>query len=107
MKFEFGVAARYRGSGDIEDLYPSRFADYDSAHEYAKTFEECFPTIFFIVDEKYVFRCKRCATLNQPYKIYKIECHPWGQVETCVWWSEFIKEPEKYLFFAEGIINNT
>ena len=102
-KIEFGVAAADRTIGTVKDLYPCRFADYDSAKAYANTFGDCFPTVFCIVNDKYVFNCERCATLNRPYKIYKIESHDWGQTTTSVWWDNFITEPEKYFSFAEII----
>ena len=106
MKIEFGVAIKYHFSGaGPEHLHKERFPDYDSANRYASGYcDECVPTIYLIADGKYVFCCERSAVSNEPYKVYNIQSYPWGQVETRVWWREFIANPKAYLHLAEAVL---
>jgi hypothetical protein len=61
------------------------------------------PTIYAIVDNKYAFYCECSAVVNEPYKIYSLENIEGGQIETRIWWKEFLKNPEKFLHLAQKI----
>ena len=106
MKFEFRVASLYHFSGaNPEYIKGPSFNNYDSAKEYSNTLDECMPTIYLVVDEKYVFYCERSTVENIPYKIYRIQSFEGGQIETKIWWTEFIKNPKKYLHFVQKILD--
>jgi hypothetical protein len=102
---EFGVASCHHMAG----AYPKyidhhRFKDYDSAQAYARTFKECVPTIYLIVNNRYAFYCERSKVENGIAWVYSIESKPWGQVETRIWWRDFQKNPEAFLHLAVGEI---
>lgn len=109
MNLEFGVAYLYHHAGAPPKYLDGHwFKDYDSAAEHARRFcDECAPTIYLVVNRKWVFYCERSAVCNEPYVVYSIQVLPGnvGQVETRIWWSEFIKDPEKYLHYAESVLN--
>lgn len=105
FKFEFGVAECYHmASAKVEHMGKQRFLDYDSAQEYVRTVNDCFPTIYLIVNDEYCFYCKRSAVKNLPCWVYSIESTPWGQIETRIWWNDFIKNPNKFFHLAVGKI---
>lgn len=103
MIIEYGVAYAHHFCGapytQMDDM---RFSDYDKALEYASTFEDCEPTIYLIVDKKYVFDCERSKVKNCPYCIYNVEKIVGGIVKVSIWWHEFIKDYEKYLYLSVG-----
>ena len=111
MKYEFGVATKYHFSGArVENLESKRFSTYEEALKYASQKNECIPTIYIIIDEKYAFYCKPYAkgcvlSSNQvvPW-VYSIENKPWGQVETRIWWEELKKNPSNFYHLAVGKI---
>ena len=105
MKIEFGVAVCPHFSGaDVKYLLKERFSTYDEANQYAESYHDiCMPTIYVIVDNKYAFYCERSAVANEPYKIYSLENIEGGQIETRIWWKEFLKNPEKFLHLAQKI----
>lgn len=102
MNITYGVAVIYHCSGATPDrLRKERFNTYDEADEFANEFrDECEPTIYLILDENYVFHCKRSAVCNEPYKIYSLEHFPEGQIEKSIWWKYFIKNPYNFLDLA-------
>ncbi|MBR5314183.1 MAG: hypothetical protein IKU45_02075 [Clostridia bacterium] len=102
MNITYGVAVAYHCSGATPDcLRKERFNSYDEADKFADEFrDECEPTIYLILDEKYVFHCKRSAVCNEPYKIYSLEHFPEGQIEKSIWWEYFIKNPYNFLDLA-------
>lgn len=108
MIIEFGVAWTPHSNGArYTKIDHKRFPDYDKALEYACTFDDCLPTIYLIVDKKYVFDCRRSKVKNIPYCIYHIERimsdrGSTGMVETSIWWDDFVKDYKKYLHLAEG-----
>lgn len=106
MDFQFGVAYLYHmGGAGPEHIDHRRFKDYDSAQKYAHTKEdECAPTIYLIVNNKYAFYCKRSMVENELAWVYSIESKPWGQVETRIWWKDFKKNPAKFFSLAVGKI---
>ncbi len=108
MKYEFAVAYAYHMSGGkVEDIDSRRFADYDSAEEYAHSFDDCHPTIYIIIDDKYVFYCHRSMVSNSISWVYSIEAKtPWGQVETRIWWKALEENPSAFYHLAEGIIGD-
>ena len=56
MKYEFGVAKKHHFSGaGVEDLGTERFSTYTDALAYASQEDECHPTIYIIIDNKYAF----------------------------------------------------
>ena len=105
MKIEFGVAVKPHFSGaDVENLLSRRFPTYDDAQNFADDFVTiCMPTIYTIFDNKYAFLCERSAVENEPFRIYSITSIEGGQVETSIWWKEFLKSPEKFLHLAQKI----
>lgn len=108
MKIEFGVAScgHMAGAG-VNHLDDKRFKDYDSAKDYAdemNIFWECLSTIYLIIDEKYAFWCERSAVKNDIAWVYDIESTDFGQIETRVWWRNFLENPKKFLSLAQGII---
>ena len=106
MDIKFGVAVAYHMAGATPDkLLKERFSTYDEADRYAEQYRDvCEPTIYLIVDNRYVFNCERSAVANEPYKVYYIKNFKEGQIETRVWWREFTKDPKKFLYLAETII---
>lgn len=106
MKIEFAVAVQYHFTGATPDhLTKERFATYDDADAFAEQYrDECAPTIYVIVNNKYVFNCERSAVANEPYKIYYLKGFEEGQIEIRVWWREFKKDPKKFLHLATAII---
>ena len=111
MKYEFGVAKKYHFSGaGVEDLESERFSTYEEAFAYASEEDECVPTIYIIVDEKYAFLCKPYAKgcILSPSDVvpwvYSIESKPWGQIETRIWWEELKKNPSAFYHLAVGKI---
>ena len=106
MKVEFGVAICYHCCGaSPKHLTEERFTDYDSANAFAEKFrEECEPTIYCIINDKYIYYCSRSAVENSIYQIYNIQNMGWGQIETRIWWREFEKNPKKFFQFAVGIL---
>lgn len=106
MRFEFGVAHQSHMAGANPDkLDKCRFADYYSADEYADGFrDECEPTIYLIVEGKYVFHCKTVYGGNDLAWVYHLESKPWGQIETRIWWKEFKANPEKFFDLAQAVL---
>lgn len=104
MKIEYGVAYSYHYSGSHYSNIRACFNDYDSAKEYADTLEDGLPTIYCVIDKKYVFYCDRSQVKNEPYRLYKIETFEGGQIWTMIWWNDFCKNPQKFLHLAEGIL---
>ena len=102
MKINFGVSAVYHcAGGPVENMFPERFEDYDSAFRYGCEMEPaCFPTVYLILDDTYVFHCERSRVENQPYKVQYYESHNWGMVETMVWWKYFLANPYDFLLLA-------
>lgn len=111
MKYSFGVACAYHMAGaGVDHIGKMRFPTYASAKAYADKEDECMPTIYIIIDDKYAFFCKPYAsyvTLSKndvvPY-VYSIESKPWGQVETRIWWRNLVENPTAFYHLAEGII---
>lgn len=105
--FEYAVSfARHSGLGSA-GLDGEWFEDYDSAYKYAR--RQGYPfTVHFVVNRKWVFYCKRSAVENRPYVLYNIRPLPdyVGQVETRIWWSSFVNEPEKFLDYADEVLDN-
>ena len=109
MKYEFGVASLYHMAGaGIEYLGEERFPDYASAKSYADQEEECMPTIYIIIDEKYAFYCGRYFVEPLPGDVvpyvYSIESKPWGQIETRIWWNKLVENPSAFYHLAVGEI---
>ena len=106
MDIKFGVAVAYHCAGaGPSALHENRFATYDEADQYADQYrDECEPTIYVIVDNKYVFYCKRSAVANEPHIIYHLETFDEGQIETRIWWRKFSEHPENFLHLATAII---
>ena len=112
FKYEFGVAFLYHRCGaGPEHMDECRFKTYKEAREYAKrTAFECNPTIYIIINDKYVFYCHpygldEYATEDSPCAyIYSIESKSWGQMRTTIWWREFAKNPSAFLHLAEAEI---
>ena len=102
MKYEFAVAHSYHSSGASPKYIDNkRFLDYDSAKDYASSFlDECFPTIYIIFDNTYVFYCKRSAVENNIVWLYSIRNTEWGQIETRIWWKDFLKNPQSFYHLA-------
>lgn len=102
MKYEFGVASltHFSGAGP-EHLGKERFADYDSAKAWADNFNDCYPTVYVIVDG-YAFHCERSAVENLPYSIKHYQSTEWGMIETLVWWDKLIQNPEKFYHLSAG-----
>ena len=109
MKYAFGVAEKYHFAGaGVEDLGKTRYPDYASAKAYADTVDDCLPTIYIIIDDKYAFYCEPYKTPLQPGDVVpfvsSIECKPWGQVETRIWWKALEQNPEAFYHLAVGQI---
>ena len=111
MKYEFGVACTYHmAGGKVSDIGKGRFPNYASAKAHADKQDDCDPTIYIIIDDKYAFFCEPYApyvVLSKndvvPY-VYSIESKPWGQIETRIWWKNLIKNPSAFYHLAEGIV---
>ena len=109
MKYEFGVASLYHMAGaGVEYIGKERFPDYASAKAYADQEEESMPTIYIIIDEKYAFYCEPYAVPLRPGDVVpfvsSIECQPWGQVETRIWWKALEQNPSAFYHLAVGEI---
>lgn len=106
MKLQFGVAICCHCTGANPDyLTKDRFATYEEADKFAEMYrEECEPTIYVILNDKYVFHCERSAVENQPYKIYHLKIFKEGQIETRIWWKEFTKHPLDFVHLAQAIL---
>lgn len=107
MKYQFAVAVQYHFSGASPDrITKERFNDYDSANAFADTFrDECEPTIYIIIDEKYVFYCTRSAVANKVAYVYSLQSTGWGQIKTTIWWENLIKNPEIFYYLAVDKLN--
>ena len=109
MKYEFGVAKQYHMAGaDVDHLGDERFPDYATAKLYADQEDECQPTIYIIIDNKYAFYCEpyaSCVKLRKgdvvPY-VYSIQSTPWGQIEVRIWWNKLIENPQSFYRLAVG-----
>lgn len=106
LKFGIAVASHMAGAG-VDRMLKERFATYDEADAYAERYrDECEPTIYVIVNNKYAFYCERSAVANEPYKVYHLKHFKEGQVETRIWWREFKRNPEAFLHLATGEITS-
>lgn len=105
MKINFGVAAVYHCAGaPVENLFPERFEDYDSALHYGQEMEpDCIPSVYVILDNAYAFHCERSRVENAPYKVMSFTTHDWGMTETMVWWNKFLANPYYFVALAEKI----
>ena len=109
MKIEFGVASCYHMAGALpNNMHKERFADYDSAMEFSRTLEECFPTIYCITEDGFCYHCERSAVKNEPWCIQNIRTLPEhiGYVTTAILWEAFVKDPVKFVEYAAGILLN-
>ena len=111
MKYEFAVASLYHMSGaGPEHIGSLRFATYAEAQAFADDLDECIPTIYIIIDDKYAFYCEPYAVgtyLDEDSVIpwvYSIKSHPWGQVETRIWWEALKQNPAVFYHLAVGEI---
>ena len=111
MKYEFAVAAAsHMNDAPPEYIGKKRFADYRSAKDFANTYDDCNPTIYIIIDDKYVFCC--CPYANHVFLtddmvvqyVYSIELKPWGYVKTLIWWEDFVQNPQEFYHLAQGTI---
>ena len=104
MKYEFAVAHAYHMSGGrVEDIDNMRFLNYKEAEDYARTFlEYCHPTIYIIIDNKYVFYCHYSEIFDEVPWVYSIQSTPWGQIETRIWWNKLVENPSVFYHFAVG-----
>ncbi len=115
MKYEFGIAYQPHSSGaSAEYLTKQRFTTYQQAYQASLLYDDGFPDIYLIVNDKYVFACKPFDysiwnTFNENdnlvYCLFKIKAETWGQIETKVWWEEFIKAPEKFFHLASRVLD--
>lgn len=105
MRIEFAVScASHMFGSTLSNMNPKRFNSYDEAFHYGHEIEEgCYPTVYCIVDGKYILNCQRCEFDNVPYKVYKYESLEHGYIETAVWWEDFVKNPEEFLYLAINI----
>lgn len=106
MKYEFGVASlvHFSGAGP-EHMGKERFVDYDSAKTWAiNNIWGCDPSIYVIING-YAFHCKRSAVENIPYCIEHYRSTEWGMIKTIVWWSEFIRDPERFYYLSAGKVS--
>ena len=105
MLITFGVAVAYHRAGaDASDLLPERFATYDEAYQFSRSYiHECDPTIYVIYNNEYAFYCSRSACKNEPYRIYHLKSFDGGQIQTSVWWEDFVNNPRKYLHLGQKI----
>ena len=105
--FEYAVSFAHHSGLGSAGLDGEWFKDYDSACKYAQRWE--YPsTVYFVVNRKWIFHCKRSAIDNRPYVLYNIRSLPGyvGQVETKIWWSAFVGDPGKFLEFAEEVLSD-
>lgn len=115
MKCEFGIAYKPHHSGaSANDLTKERFSTYLQAVKATQSYDDCFPSIYLIVNDKYVFYFEPYNSAiweNKPEDsnfvcyIVHIESKPWGQIRTLVWWEEFIKNPEQFFHLAERVLD--
>ena len=101
----FGIAVQNHMAGaGVDKLLPERFSTYDEANHFAGQYRtECDPTIYVILNEEYAFNCERSAVQNKPYKVYHLQTFEEGQIETRIWWADFVKNPEKFLHLGQKI----
>lgn len=103
MKYKFAVAHVYHMSGgSVKDIDDMRFPNYKEAKEYAKTFLDCDPTIYIIIDDKYAFYCHYSKIFDEVSWVYSIQPTPWGQIETRIWWKRLNENPQAFYHLAEG-----
>ena len=107
MKYQFAVAVEYHCIGaDPDHIRKERFDDYDSANAFAENYrDECEPTIYIIIDEKYVFYCKRSAVDNAVSYVYSLQSTGWGQIKTSIWCEDFLENPEIFYYLAVDKLN--
>jgi hypothetical protein len=107
MKYQFAVAVEYHCIGaDPDHIREERFDDYDSADAFAQNFrEECEPTIYVIIDEKYVFYCKRAVIGNQVAYAYSRQYTGWGYIKTVIWWEDLLENPKNFYYLAVDKLN--
>jgi hypothetical protein len=115
MKCEFGIAYKPHHSGaSANDLTERRFPTFRQANKAAHSYDDCFPSIYLIIDDKYVFHFRPYNSEvwenipedgNYISYILHIESKPWGQIRTLVWWEEFVKNPEQFFHLAERILD--
>lgn len=107
MKYQFAVAVHYHHMGANPDhIRKERFDDYDSADAFAQNYrDECEPTIYVIIDEKYVFYCERTAVDNKVAYVYSLQSTGWGQIKTSIWWEDFLENPEIFYYLAVDKLN--
>lgn len=106
MTIKYGVAYTYHMAGARpEAIDKMRFETYDEAANYAHTVDdECLPTIYLLLDNKYAFNCERSAVGNFPYCIKHYQTIPHGSIETFIWWKDFLENPYNFIQYAEGTI---
>lgn len=112
MKYEFAVACACHCSGaGIQYIGKERFSTHKAAQNYADKIDDCIPTIYIIIDDKYVFYCHPyhpsvwLAKNDVVPWVYSIQPTPWGEIETRIWWRELIKNPQAFYHLAVGEIN--
>jgi hypothetical protein len=107
MKYQFAVAVQYHCMGaDPDRITKERFDDYDSANAFADKYrEECEPTIYIIIDEKYIFYCKRSAVANKVSYVYSLQNTGWGQIKTTIWWEHLVENPKNFYYLAVDKLN--
>lgn len=107
MKIKFGVAYENRTFGapytKMDGIY---FSDYKSAVDYSNGIDDCYPTIYVIIDDKYVYECEGESKFGY-------NCITWlSKTETVddviityrINWSKFCEHPEKFYKYAVGIL---
>lgn len=107
MKYQFAVAIQYHCIGAGPDrITKERFDDYDSADAFADKYrDECEPTIYIIIDEKYVFYCERSDFDNEVACVYNLQFTGWGKIKIDIWWEHLIENPKNFYYLAVDKLN--
>lgn len=103
MKFEYYIAARDHCFGaEPEDIiWNMPFYYFSEALREARSYENCFPTIYFVVDKKYIFYVDKSKVDENPYRLFTIkEIEKDVRQEISIDFKKFLESPERFLKYA-------
>lgn len=110
MKIEYAVSFPlwHTVGGNFRAEDP-RFDTYEKAQQHAQ--ENCdssyLPDIYLVLNDKYVFNTVKHPFEDKLSKISRIVPIDGGYITTEIFWENFQKDPEKYLFVADIVLENT
>lgn len=109
MKFEYYIAARDHCFGaEPEDIiWNMPFYYFSEALRVARSYENCFPTIYFVVNKKYIFYVDKSKVNENPYRLFTIkEIEKDVRQEISIDFKKFLESPERFLKYALLVENS-